>query len=108
MNFPSASPNENMKIASSINPMPASRAERSSEVESFANRLISDAALHLCRAAVMAASRSPSPIHVFGAARFKDVDARDKPGHDELMSALPQPPRCDTGMSAAKQSRKPP
>ena len=30
MNFPSASPNENMKIDSSIKPMPASRAERSS------------------------------------------------------------------------------
>ena len=30
MNLPSASPNENMKIDSSINPMPASRAERSS------------------------------------------------------------------------------
>src|SRR6202043_2414449 len=41
MNFPSASPNENMNIDSSINPMPARRAERSSNpVEIFANTLI--------------------------------------------------------------------
>ena len=41
MNLPSASPNENMKTASTINPMPARRAERSSAVmEIFARRLI--------------------------------------------------------------------
>jgi acyl dehydratase len=33
---------------------------------------------------------------------FKDVDARDKPGHDEL-SRLSQPSLCDTGMSISAQ-----
>src|SRR5881397_3503567 len=41
MNFPSASPNENMNIDSSINPMPARRAERSSAaMEIFVSRVI--------------------------------------------------------------------
>src|ERR1700687_1555536 len=41
MNFPSASPNENMNIDSSIKPMPARRAERSSNpVEILAMRVI--------------------------------------------------------------------
>jgi hypothetical protein len=37
-------------------------------------------------------------IHVVCAARCKGVDARDKPGHDEL-NELPQPNRWDTGTS---------
>ena len=42
MNFPIASPNENMNIESSIKPMPARRAERSSVAgEIFANRFMS-------------------------------------------------------------------
>jgi hypothetical protein len=43
MNFPSASPNENMNIDNSISPMPARRAERSSAaVEIFVSRLMGD------------------------------------------------------------------
>src|SRR6267142_3988615 len=43
MNFPSASPNENMNIDNSINPIPARRAERSSAaLEILASRLIWD------------------------------------------------------------------
>jgi acyl dehydratase len=39
-------------------------------------------------------------IHVYGASRcFKDVDARDKPGHDEL-GGLPQRHPCDTDRPA--------
>jgi hypothetical protein len=30
-------------------------------------------------------------IHVFGAAIKKDVDGRDKPGHDESLTVLDQP-----------------
>ena len=40
----------------------------------------------------VASARLCPAIHVFCAARFKDVDARDKPGHDEL-NELPQPYR---------------
>ena len=43
MYLPSASPNENMKTDSTINPIPARRAERSSAaLEIFAKRLIYD------------------------------------------------------------------
>ena len=37
--------------------------------------------------------------------RFKDVDARDKPGHDEL-NELPQPYRCDTGTIDIDKTRQ--
>jgi hypothetical protein len=40
-------------------------------------------------------------IHVFVPRCFKDVEARDKPGHDEL-NQLSQPHLCDTGTSAGK------
>jgi hypothetical protein len=79
MNLPSASPNENMKIASSISPMPASRAERSSSpVEIF-------------ESSVMAPGRFPlvlcdgpfRPAASCAHCCFKDVGARDKPGHDD-------------------------
>src|SRR6266403_375258 len=47
MNFPSASPNENMKIDNNISPMPARRAERSSAaVEIFVSRLIRNSKPH--------------------------------------------------------------
>jgi hypothetical protein len=81
MNFPSASPNENMNIDSSINPMPARRAERSSAaVEILAKRVIDD------RRVLLAPSwPGSSRPHTSSVPRcFKDVDARDKPGHDEL------------------------
>src|ERR1019366_5610700 len=43
MNLPSASPNENMKTASTINPMPARRAERwAGGIEIFARRFMCD------------------------------------------------------------------
>ncbi len=43
MNLPMASPNENMKIESSINPMPARRAERSAAaVEILASRVMNE------------------------------------------------------------------
>src|SRR5882724_2662414 len=109
MNLPMASPNENMKIDSSINPTPARRAERSSEVvEIFVNRLIDRrAALHHSSCPGIAVRRTASlplayvpAIHVFMRCRFKDVDARDKPGHDEL-NRLPPPHLCDTGRPSA-------
>jgi len=81
MNFPSASPNENMNIDNSINPMPARRAERSSAAgEILAKRVIDD------RRVLLAPSwpGSSRPSTSFVPRCFKDVDARDKPGHDEL------------------------
>ena len=68
MNFPSASPNENMKTPSIINPMPASRAERSSAIEGFARR-------------VMPVLSLPGYVPVllrWVPCCFKDVDARDE------------------------------
>ena len=41
-------------------------------------------------------------IHVLLQRRFKDVDARDKPEHDEL-TQLSQCDRCDTGTSAIRK-----
>jgi hypothetical protein len=42
-------------------------------------------------------------IHVLLQRRFKDVDARDKPGHDEL-NQLSQRPLCDTGNISCSQT----
>src|SRR5205807_4469088 len=75
MNFPSASPNENMNIDNSINPMPARRAERSSAAgEILAKRVIDD------RRVLLAPSwpGSSRPSTSFVPRCFKDVDARDK------------------------------
>src|SRR5258708_2632838 len=97
MNFPSASPNENMKTPSSIRPMPASRAERSSEVDGFARE-------------VMLALSSPGSVPGLSCAVpccFKGVAAGSSsgktrfallPGHDEL-NQLSQAQLCDTGTS---------
>src|SRR3954470_2725353 len=82
MNFPSASPNENMNIDSSIQLMAARRAERSSvAVEILASRLIDDRGLASCSWSWPGASGRP---RLFMPRRFKDVGARDKPGDDEL------------------------
>src|SRR6266480_4157150 len=94
MNFPSASPNENMNIDNSINPIPARRAERSSAAgEILAKRVIDD------RRVLLAPSwpGSSRPSTSFVPRCFKDVDARERrqvyvvcarqttmPGHDEL------------------------
>src|SRR6266404_6691868 len=79
MNFPSASPNENMNIDSSINPMAGRRAERSSAaVEILANRLMDD------RGVFPSWPDLFRPYTSFTPSRFKDVDARHKAGHDEL------------------------
>src|SRR5258708_37075918 len=91
MNLPSASPNENMKIDSSISPMPARRAERSSaKVESFPKRFNGD-----CGIASGAFRSGPGALQAFHLAGFKAVDARAKPGHDES-GGLPRHWRCDT------------
>jgi hypothetical protein len=45
-------------------------------------------------------------IHVFLADRFKDVGARDKPGHDEL-SLLPQPVHCDSAIRGNSKQEMP-
>jgi acyl dehydratase len=98
-----------MNIDSSINPMPASRAERSSNpVDILANRLILD------RNGAFHSSSWPGlfrPSTSFVPRCFKDVDARHKAGHDELRgidcrnngSAIPichQPaPRRTSGMT---------
>src|SRR5260370_28381941 len=80
MNLPSVSPNANTPTDTRIRPMPARRAERSSEeVEIVASKLISDRDVpRFVRAGLVPA------IHANGACCLKDVDARDKPGHDEL------------------------
>src|SRR5216683_3286308 len=62
MNFPIASPNENMKIDSSISPIAAPP--------------LSSSWPDLFR-----------PSFAFAPRSFKDVDARDKPGHDELATS---------------------
>jgi hypothetical protein len=70
-----------MNIDSSISPMPARRAERSSNpVDIFANRVIDG--FWRCFLFSVIAGRVPA-IHVSSAGMFKDVDARDKPGHDQ-------------------------
>jgi len=45
-------------------------------------------------------------IHVLMHRRFKDVDARDKPGHDDL-NQLPRPYRCDTDVAELPQEKQP-
>src|SRR6266446_3053740 len=94
MNFPSASPNENMNIDNNISPMPARRAERSSAAgEILAKRVIDD------RRVLLASSwpGSSRPPTSFVPRCFKDVDARERrqvyvvcarqttiPGHDDV------------------------
>jgi hypothetical protein len=82
-----------MNIDSSINPMPARRAERSSlKAEIFAKRFIDCSGVSLlffCHGRTC----SGHP-RAFAQRCFKDVDARDKPGHDELNQLL-QRHLCD-------------
>src|SRR5664279_3606051 len=100
MYLPSASPNENMKIDSSISPIPASRAERaSSPVEIFANRLMLDsledrARLSGCGHSLHRHSgmvRRTRP----GISRFR-VRGFASPRNDETV--LPRQHLCDTDM----------
>jgi hypothetical protein len=73
-----------MNIDSSINPMPARRAERSSALAGiFANRLM-DRVVTPLRSVT---ARLVRAIRAFVPRCFKGVDARDKPGqarHDEI------------------------
>src|ERR1700738_5691161 len=80
MNLRGVSQNANTQTDTSISPMPARRAERSSEaVEILASKLISDRDVPR----FVMAGFFPA-IHAHCACCFKDVDARDKPRHDEL------------------------
>jgi acyl dehydratase len=92
-----------MKIDSSINPMPASRAERwSVVVEIFESKLICDSSVasHFVVASIAVPKTASLPLAYVPHPRllcrcFKDVDARDKPAHDEW-SRLSQHVVCGT------------
>src|SRR5579883_2773739 len=96
MNLPVASPKENMNTASSIRPTPARRAERSSVWgEILASRDIVGTGPSCCslapgKSAKRVFAPDLSAIRGWRCAPFKDVDARDKPGHDGG-DRLPQP-----------------
>src|SRR5664279_2118048 len=99
MNLPSASPKENMKIDSSISPMPATRAERWSYVDGFAKRLILDSLKDRARLSGCGHSlhrhsgmvRRTRP----GISRFR-VRGFASPRNDETV--LPRQHLCDTDM----------
>ena len=90
-----------MEIDSSISPMPASRADRSSvAVEIFARMLMRDRLRIFLRLRHTKVSRHPA----FVPRCFNDMDGRHKPGLQELSgSRLPRHPRCVSSEPAIAQ-----
>src|ERR1700677_2315604 len=99
MNLPSASPNENMKTDSAINPMPARRAERSSApVEIFARKFMCGYLREATQASRLSGNRKTFSRHS---------------GMRHLAQAwndggwLPPPDRCDTDVTNLPQEKQP-
>src|SRR6478752_168452 len=105
MNLPSASPNENMNIDSSISPMPARRAERSSvPVEILASRLIEWVTLILRSGLLGRVSKDEASWFETALTRLLTMRSRLRQSRRAIAAAGPLRYRCASAPSAREIS----